>query len=410
MRSNKHNDEAIDNSGGAYSPHQLATVAAAMEAAQDFAGLIASSAVARDRDHLLPTAEIEYLRKTGLLAIAVPRRFGGVGIDAKGIAEIVRIIAHADPGIALILHPHFNLAEAVRLGGKSDPDFQAFIYEEMLAGNLFGVAAVERNTKSPQDITATLRQMQDGHYRLDGEKFYCSGALFAKWIHVVARNDAGQGILCMVARDAPGVEVREDWRSVGQRSAACGTTLFHNVIVKESDLRPFNPKPDVIVPWTQLLHAAIPVGIARAAFDDLVAFAREEARPWVDAHVERVSEETHVITQVGTLAIKIQAVEAYLHHAAELTDAARDTPGKQRLTAARMAVAGVKTLATDVALEVGNALLEIGGSRANMLDKGLDRHWRNVRTQATHNSDRWLRYNIGNAVMNDVELPTNGKI
>ena len=380
-----------------------------VETARIYADNIRDGAARRDHDRTIPYAEMAKFAASGLLAAAVPARFGGPEANARALAEAVRVIAAADPGIAIIPQSHFNLAEAANRSHQA-PEFQNFVFNEMLAGHLFGNAATERETPRRMQITARLNRKVDGTIRLNGKKFYATGSLFAKWIMVVAKDDDNELVVCLVERDGPGVEVLEDWDAVGQRSAACGSVIFANAPVVERFTHAFTTEPSATVPWAQIHFAAVQTGIARGALDDLIAFATGSARPPLDSPCEKVSEEPDVIAKIGWLGCQVEAAEAYLERAALLTDTARSRHGTERLTAARMAVAGAKTFATDVAIKVSAAIMEIGGTRSAIGDLALDRHWRNAQVQATHNPDRWLRYHIGNLMLNGVDLPKNGKI
>ncbi|MFT2657969.1 SfnB family sulfur acquisition oxidoreductase, partial [Escherichia coli] len=70
----------------------------------------------------------------------------------------------------------------------------------------------------------------------------------------------------------------------------------------------------------QIQHAAIDLGIARAAYADLLQFVRTRSRPWVDSGVERAGDDPLTIREVGDLTIQLHAAEALVRRAGRKVD------------------------------------------------------------------------------------------
>ena len=124
-------------------------------------------------------------------------------------------------------------------------------------------------------------------------------------------------------RDAPGVTVVDDWASFGQRTTASGTVAFDAAPVEPGDVIPvhaFAETPGLAGPVSQFIHAAIDLGIARAALADALAFVRDRARPWVDSGVERAVDDPTIHREVGRLATALHAAEAVVAETAEVLD------------------------------------------------------------------------------------------
>ena len=77
---------------------------------------------------------------------------------------------------------------------------------------------------------------------------------------------------------------------------------------------------------SQLLQAAIDAGIARGALEDTIAFVRERSRPWIDAKVERASDDLYVIADIGKLKIELHAAQALLRKAGQVLDQVAAAP------------------------------------------------------------------------------------
>ena len=68
----------------------------AIAVANEVAAKIAAGAVLRDSERILPFEELELLSDAGLLAITVPKAFGGADVRGGTLAEVIAILAAAD--------------------------------------------------------------------------------------------------------------------------------------------------------------------------------------------------------------------------------------------------------------------------------------------------------------------------
>jgi alkylation response protein AidB-like acyl-CoA dehydrogenase len=200
-----------------------ASDAEAILAARRFAGAIAPGAVDRDRAGTVPVAEMAELDASGLLAITVPRAYGGTDVSMVTLAEVIRTIAAVDPAIAQVPQGHFLMVDVLAVCGTERQ--RRLLFGEVLPGGRLGNALAERGGRHAQDLQTRLR---DGR-RLDGRKYYCTGAISARWIGVSALDDDGQLVLAFVERDAEGVQLTDDWNVMGQRATVSRTPAFDDV-------------------------------------------------------------------------------------------------------------------------------------------------------------------------------------
>jgi SfnB family sulfur acquisition oxidoreductase len=384
--------------------------AQAIAVARDVAAKIAKDAVARDRERRLPYEELELLSDAGLLAITVPRAFGGAEVGAGTLAEVIAIIAAADGSIGQIPQNHFFMLEALRLEGT--PEQHSFFYPRILQGERVGNALSETGTKTAHDHTTRITR--DGAiYRLNGKKFYSTGVLFAHWIAVVANDESQNSTIAFVPRDAEGVTIVDDWAGFGQRVTGSGTTLLDNVPAHPIGVVSFRAlfdRPTPMGAHAQIMHAAIEAGLARGALADAIEFVRTRSRPWKDSGVERAVDDPYTIAQIGDMKIRVSASDALLARAGGFVDVATVDPTVEKVAAASIAVAEAKAAATEAALHVSNKLIELAGSRATLQEFGLDRHWRNARTHSVHDPVRWKYRAIGDYWLNGVNPPRHGAL
>lgn len=393
-------------------PHLVRDDAEAIAIAHRLAAHFAPGAAQRDRERRLPWDELEAFSASGLWGITVPREYGGAGVSNTTLAEVIAIIAAADGSLGQIPQNHFYALEVLRVGGT--PAQQAYFYARALAGERFGNALAEIGHKDFRRRTR-LTPDRDG-FRIDGKKFYCTGALYAHWIPtLVVAEDAGREVtwLAFVPRTADGVSITDDWDGFGQRVTGSGSVTFENVRVEANWVVPFLAsfeRPTTIGPFAQLLHAAIDLGIGRGALAATLPFLRDHARPWIDAGVARAVDDPLTLHRLGEVQVRLRAAEALVRRAGRVTDAAQQAPGEHTVAQASLAVAAARALTTTASLLAGTRLFELGGTSATLDNQGLDRFWRNARTHTLHDPVRWKYHAIGNFHLNDKLPPRHGAI
>ncbi|WP_296186221.1 SfnB family sulfur acquisition oxidoreductase [Pseudomonas sp. UBA1879] len=384
--------------------------AQALAVARALAESFKQESAVRDRERRLPHAELEQFSRSGLWGISVPKAFGGAGVSNVTLAEVVRIISAADGSLGQIPQNHFYALEVLRVNGS--PEQQKRLYAEVLAGQRFGNALAELGTRNAHDRTTRLSRDGDG-WRINGRKFYATGAIYAQRIPTSVIADDGVQQLAFVPANAAGLSVIDDWSGFGQRTTGSGSVVFDNVYVSDEDVVPFQTafeRPTTVGPLAQILHAAIDTGIARAAYEDALHFVRTRTRPWIDSGIEKAVDDPLTLHSFGKLGIRLHAAEALLERSGECLDRAQADSSAQNVAAASIAVAEARAISTEISLAAGSTLFELAGSQSTLAEHGLDRHWRNARVHTLHDPVRWKYHAIGNFYLNDVNPPRRGTI
>ena len=368
----------------------------ALEAAHALAAVAREHAAKRDQQRKLPWSLIEAFTQSGLGSLSIPREFGGPQVSYVTLAEVFAIISAADPALGQIPQNQVGILNLILNTATQAQKEQLF--GSVLQGWRIGNAGPERGSKNTLDLKARITADGDA-FVINGQKFYSTGALFAHWIAVKALNEAGKQVIAFVQRATPGLRVVDDWSGFGQRTTASGTVLLNNVRVDADlvvDNWRLNESPNIQGAVSQLIQAAIDLGIAREAIADTVRFVRERSRPWIDAKVERNSDDPYVIADIGKLSIELHAAEALLRKAGRVLDEVSASPvDAQAAARASIAVAEAKVLSTELSLSASEKLFELSGSRATLAEFNLDRHWRNARVHTLHDPVRWKYHAIG---------------
>ena len=383
--------------------------AEALEIARALADQFKHHAVQRDAERLLPFEEIEAYSQSGLWAMTVPKQYGGAEVSSYTVAQIIALMTGVDGSIGQIPQNHFYGLEILRNTGTEQQKQK--LYAEVLKGARFGNALAEFKTKNAAQKQTAISPV-DGGFIVNGEKFYCTGSLFAHRIPTLVKDEHGREFLAFIPRQSKGLELVDDWSGFGQRTTGSGTVKFNHVFVEADDVIPFDTaysQPTISGPFAQIMHAAIETGIARAAFEETLIRVRQ-ARPWIDSGVDKATDDPLTLFELGRIAADVRASEVLLKQAARSIDAAKPQPTAENIAKASLDVAKVRAHSTETALKASSKLIELAGSRGSQREDGLDRFWRNARVHTLHDASRWKYYFIANHLLNGVLPPRRGTL
>ncbi|WP_226363291.1 acyl-CoA dehydrogenase [Pseudonocardia sp. ICBG1142] len=359
---------------------------------------IAAGAVERELNRRLPVAEIAALRDAGFGAVRLPVEAGGAGASLRQLFGLLVELGAADSNIPQALRTHLLFTELWSAGAADDPVLRGRV-EQIAAGRLVGNAISERGGVVRNSATTVLRRDGD-KLLLDGEKFYCTGTLYADLVDVVALDENGERVTVLVETTAPGVERVDDWRGFGQKLTASGTTRFTAVEVDPAQVRP--APTDVHQPvrqaFLQLVQLAALAGIARRAADDAADYVRDRRRNWPYGNADLPKDDPLVQQVVGRVDAAAFTVAAVVDAAAASRERALTDPGHG--PRAELDVYRAQSTVPQLVLDATSELFEVGGASTVDVDRALDRHWRNARTLAVHNPIVYKQQVIGDSVLN----------
>lgn len=396
-------------------PPTRRTHAQVVATAEQFASAIRFSAADRDRAGTVPREEAAHFDDLGLPAITVPAEDGGDGLGPRTLAEVIRIIAAADPALAQIPQGHFLAIDILRLLGTSQQ--RARILPAVVRGARIGPVLAERGGHHAQDLKTRL--VADGaDWRIDGVKYYCTGAITSHWLAVSALDLDGRVVLAFVERDTPGVTIDEDWAAMGQRATVSGTTTLDGVAVDRDLVIPYwsaFERPQSLGARAQLVHASIEAGIAEGALADAAEFVRTRGRPFFEAvrygQINSASEDPNILLRFGQLATRTRAAVQLLRWAAgELENVELGPSDPNTAAHGSIAVAQAKAFASDVAVDVASQIFALTGASGADRHYALDRHWRNARTHSVHDPVDWKYHHIGAWELAGLPPPNHAQI
>jgi alkylation response protein AidB-like acyl-CoA dehydrogenase len=366
---------------------------------------------ARERDRVLPHAQVRGIIEQGLVNWRIPRTHGGAGASVQDVIRFVADVAAVDSNAAQALRPGFLFIEG--LLAADDEAVRRRWFPRLLEGRMVGNAGWEIGGANGAVAARIVRE--GAHFRASGSKYYSTGALYADWVSTIALDEKGDEVRFVLPLGREGLELLDDFDAMGQRLTASGTTNLHRVRVDDEDIVP-SPlyaggarQRTIITPFAQLFLAAVEAGIARAALDDAVDFARNHARPIKHSSEQRSVDDPYVQFSVGEIAARAFAADAVVQRAAATIDAAWTADlDDESVIRAQVEVAQAQVVAAESALKASELLFDVGGASTTSRKHNLDRHWRNARTVANHNPRHWKSAIVGAHLLTGAAPPPSG--
>ncbi|QZZ21555.1 acyl-CoA dehydrogenase family protein [Leptothermofonsia sichuanensis E412] len=367
---------------------------------------LAASAIERDLKAGIPEEEVRKFKESGLLLLTIPKQYGGIGAGWLDAGKVIQELSKADGSIGQLYCNHLALVligEVVGTAAQSE-----FFYQTSAQNNLFwGNAINTRDTRLKIEPTGD-------HFRVNGIKTFGTGTVVADMRVFSAMQDGVDlPIFFVIPKQREGVIYNHDWENMGQRRTASGSFTFNNVIVYQDEIVGPSPVPDsffLAMPSliAQLGKTYVYLGIAEGALESAREYILTVARPWMNAGVDRASQDPYILRQYGELWGELQAAIALADRAAETIQAAWDKGFE--LTAedrgeAAIAVATAKAIAIKAGTTITNRIFEVMGARATASRYGFDRYWRDLPTFSLHDPVDYKLKSIGQWVLSG-EAPT----
>lgn len=370
---------------------------------------IRESAVEREQTHRLPREEIARLKEAGFTTLRLPQDEGGFGASLPELFNLLIELSEADSNVTNALRAHFGFTEEVL--NSPFKDYRDRWVKRIAAGQTSGSGFSEAADNTVGHFNTRLARDGDT-WRLDGEKYYTTGSLFADWINLGADDENGDFILAQVPTNAPGVTIVDDWDGFGQQLTASGTAKFSGVTLSDDLINPQRKRFRYSVAFYQLVHLATLAGIGRAAAGDVARLVSARKRVFSHGNADRAGSDPQILQVVGKVRANAYGAGATVLKAAEALQRVYETRANEVSEAQDLttAVADLEvnqgvTVVTSLILDATTLLFDALGASAAKRGIGLDRHWRNARTLSSHNPRIYRERIVGDFAVNGTWPP-----
>ena len=283
---------------------------------QDLAHEFATSEMrprARDADEReeLPWEVVVKAAEAGLTSFGVPAEFGGGGLDPVSMALVSEELFWGDAGMATAIEANQLAIEPLLVAGSKEQkkEFLPRLCNPARPA-LAAFALTEQGTGSDVAALRTTAKRDGDHYVLNGNKMFITNGGIADFYTVWATvdRDAGyRGVVGFVVdAKTPGVSQGQKLKKHGIRSSHTAEVLFKDVIVPADNRIGDEGEGFYIIMETlnqsRAGVAAGAVGVARAAFEDALAYAKARK-----TFGQQLIAQQAISFMLADMAIKIQA-------------------------------------------------------------------------------------------------------
>ena len=346
-----------------------------------------------DREHTFPAEALKELGELGAMGMCVPEEWDGAGMDYMSLVLTLEEIAAGDGATSTIVSVQNSLACGITQKYGTDAQKEEWLKPLARGEKLGCFCLTEPHTGSDAAAITTRAEKDGGDFILNGVKHYITTGSHAHVAIVFAVTDktAGKkGISCfLVPTSTPGYTVARIERKVGQHASDTAQIVFDNCRVPASAMLGKEGEGYKIalsnLEAGRIGIAAQSIGMARAAFDAAVAYAKDRVTFGVP-----IIEHQAVNFRLADMATQIDAARLMVWRAAQLKDA-----GKPCLVEASMA----KMFASETAEKVCSAAIQIHGGCGYTDETSVERIYRDVRiTQIYEGANDIQRLVIGRAI------------
>ena len=229
----------------------------------------------------------------------------------------------------------------------------------------------------------------------------------------VATHD-GELLTALVRADDPGVTLVDDWRGFGQRTTASGTARYERVRADRGDVFPAAERFTYQGHFYQIAMLSVLTGITRAALRDGSSALLGRKRNYPQGLTDVPSDDAQLLAVIGEVSADAFAADAALTLAGRALDrivSAQIGGGaaavRRRVIDAEVAVTQAQLVIIAAALRATTAIFDALGASGVSEERGLDRHWRNARTLASHNPRVYKARILGDWLINGKDPVSN---
>ncbi|NTZ69777.1 acyl-CoA dehydrogenase [Pseudomonas protegens] len=342
--------------------------------ARDFArGEIAPHAQAWEKAGWIDDGLVRKMGELGLLGMVVPEEWGGSYLDYVAYALAVEEIAAGDGATGALMSIHNSVGCGPILNYGSQEQKQQWL-PRLAAGEAIGCFCLtEPQAGSEAHNLRTRAELRDGQWVINGAKQFVSNGKRAQLAIVFAVTDPELGkkglSAFLVPTDTPGFIVDRTEHKMGIRASdTCAVTL-NQCTIPEANLLGERGKGLAIalsnLEGGRIGIAAQALGIARAAFEAALAYARERMQ-----FDKPIIEHQSIANLLADMHTRLNAARLLILHAARLRSA-----GQPCLSEASQA----KLFASEMAEKVCSSAMQIHGGYGYLEDYPVERYYRDAR-------------------------------
>ena len=344
------------------------------EMARDFSRAeLAPHAARWDEEGYLPDATIAQMGALGLMGMLVPEEWGGTGADYLSYALAIEEVAAGCASAAVLMSVQNGLGCGCILSWGT-PEQKKRWLPRLAAGEAYACFCLtEPQAGSEANNLKTRAVLDGGQWKLTSTKQFITGGKRADFAIVFAVTDPDLGkkglSAFVVPTDRPGYQPQKLEDKLGIRASDTCAIVFDQCAIPEDHL--LGPRGKGLAVALSNLEggrigiAAQAVGIARAAMEAAVAYAKERTQ-----FGKKIAEHQSIGNLLADMHTRLNAARLLVHHAARMRSA-----GLPCLSEASQA----KLFASEAAEWIASKAIQVHGGYGYLRDYPVERHYRDAR-------------------------------
>ncbi|MBT8370614.1 MAG: acyl-CoA dehydrogenase family protein [Deltaproteobacteria bacterium] len=360
----------------------------------------APKAMERDKTKEFPADNLKMLGELGLMGMMVPPEYGGSGADTVSYVLALAEVAYACASTAVVMSVHNSIVcESILRNGTEDQK-QKYL-KRMATGEIIGAFALTEPNAGSDPVRQTTKAAFDGDsYILNGTKRFTTTGKNAGLIIVTAKTDEEarhKGISAfLVEQGTPGLTVGPLEDKMGLRASDTADLIFEDCRIPAENILG-NEGDGFLIAMTGLDGgrigiAAQSVGVAQAAFDASVQYARER-----EQFGQSISKFQGLRWIFADMATEIEAARLMTMSAAEMKD-----NGENYTLQASMA----KLFASEMVNRITAKAVQIHGGYGFTKEYAVERFYRDARVFTIYEGTSEIqRVVISNQIFKDKRKP-----
>jgi len=334
---------------------------------------LAPNAARWDKEHHFPKEELAQLAELGAFGVAVPEQWGGAGMDYLSLALVIEEIAAGDGGTSTVISVNNCPVCSIAMMYASDAQKKQWL-TPLAKGDMLGAFCLtEPHVGSDAGALRTTAVREGDEYVINGVKQFITSGKYADVAIVMAVTDKAAGkkgiSAFWVPTSSKGYIVARLEEKLGQHSSDTAQILFEDCRIPAANLIGAEGQGYKIalsgLEGGRIGIASQSVGMARAAFEAALAYAKERV-----SFGKPIYEHQAVQFRLADMATQIEAARQLIWHAASMKDA-----GLPCLKEAAMA----KLFASEMAEKVCSDAIQVHGGYGYVSDFPVERIYRDVR-------------------------------
>ena len=295
-----------------------------------------------DRDHTFPREVFAKLAELGLMGTCVPEEYGGAGTDFLSYVLVLEELSRADAGVGVTVAVHTSAVTLPILRFGTDEQRSRFVPALARGEHLGAFALTEAEAGSDAASLRTRAEADGDGWRITGTKQWITNARYSGTFLLFARTDrshpGARGISAFIL-DGDQVEVTRDEEKLGLHSSITNDISVVDAHAGRDRLLHEEGKGFRVAMQTldggRIGIAAQAVGIAQAAYEVALAYARERR-----TFGKPIGEHQAIQQKLADMSMEIDAARLLVHRAAWLKDRGEpvtEAGAKAKLFASEMA-------------------------------------------------------------------------